>query len=169
MTDSELRDLVLKNLYELRQSGKRFLTANNPPLVSVLSLHETLRICSQLDEDGLVQAKLHKNSSTGNREYVSGTVEITARGVDIVEGNESRKVKFMQTNHISVNNSSNVVVGDHNRVTVNQHIAELERIVDGLNGTPEQKAEAKSLLKRFAEHPLVAAVVSGGVSLLGGE
>ena len=168
MKDAELRDLVLKNLYELRQSGKQFLTPNNPPLVPALSLHETLRICSQLHEDGLVQAKLHKNSSTGNREYDFGTVEITVQGADIVEGNESRKVKLMQTNHISVNNSSNVVVGDHNRVTVTQRITELEHIVDRLNGTPEQKAEAKGLLKRFAEHPLVAAVVSGGVSLLGG-
>lgn len=170
MKDAEIRDLVLKRLYELRNDGPQCLTANNPALISDLSLHEILRICAQLQEDGLLQAKqLHRNSQTRAREYDFGIVEISSQGVGLIEGNPSHKAKQMQTTNISFNNSSNNVIGDHNKVAITQHIVELERMVEQSNGTPEQKKEAKGLLKRFAEHPLVAAVVSGSIGLLGAD
>jgi hypothetical protein len=169
VTDAEKRDLVLRRLYELRNDGPQYLTAKNPPLVADLSLHETLRICAQLHKDGLLQARtLHRSSETRAQEYDFGIVEITSPGVGLIEDNPFHKAKQMQTTHINFNNSSNNVVGNHNKVAITQHIVELERMVDQSNGTPEQKAEAKGLLKRFAEHPLVAAVVSGGIGLLGG-
>ena len=90
-------------------------------------------------------------------------MKISANGVDAVEGNESNKIKLMQSNNISVSNSSNVVVGDNNQITINRHISELENFIDCSSGTPEQKAEAKGLLRRFAEHPLLAAVISGAI------
>jgi hypothetical protein len=77
-------------------------------------------------------------------------------------------VEFVQSKTINVTGSSNIMVGDHNQMSVTQHIAELARVIDNSTGTPEQKAEAKGLLRRLVEHPLVASVAGGAVGLLGG-
>ena len=65
MKDFERREMILMRLYDLRETGEQYLTENNPPLVSELSLNDTPRICADLHELGHVEARsLHRNSST---------------------------------------------------------------------------------------------------------
>lgn len=58
-------------------------------------------------------------------------------------------------------NGENLQIGDHNQITVTQHITELERAIEKSNGTPEQKEEAKGMLQRLSEHPLLVSIAGG--------
>ena len=50
-------------------------------------------------------------------------------------------------------NGENLQIGDHNQITVTQHITEIQRAIEKSNGTPEQKEEAKGVLQRLSENP----------------
>ena len=132
MKDSELRGLVLGSLYDARRKGKLHLTPQNPLLVDSIPFQETLRICKQLDQHGLVEASLHRNLSTRDGEFDYGMVEITAQGVDVAEGNSRSEIKieFMQTNNVNIAHSSGVIVGDGNTQSVNIRLDALLRQID---------------------------------------
>lgn len=68
-----------------------------------------------------------------------------------------------QTIHIT---GSNNIVGNHNQQTVQNSVQELARVIDSSSATPEEKAKAKGLLKKFLEHPLLSAVAGGAMGLL---
>lgn len=171
MKDSELRGTVLRRLYDLRRSGKQFLTASNPALDPSLTLQETLRVCEQLAQHGLVEADLHRNLSTRDGGFDSGIVKITAQGVDVVEGNPSSdiKIEFMQTNNINVTNSSGVVIGDGNSQTITTQLEVLLREIDKSDATESQKADAKTLLRKLVESPAVGAVLGAATQILLGQ
>ena len=97
----------------------------------------------------------------------AGMGKINAFGIDVIEGDAQPdlKVEFVQNKTINISGSSNVIVGDSNVAT--QSVRDLINAIDSSSATPEQKAEAKSLLRSFLEHPLVAAVAGGAVGLLG--
>lgn len=164
MKDTQLRGIILAKYYE-RRRGQMFMPKPDdfdPPIPIV----DILGISDQLGQHGLIEWKALK--------YISGIADgqgkISAFGIDVVEGEATPdiKVEFVQNKSVNITGSSNVVVGDHNQLTVTQHIAELARVIDNSSGTPEQKAEAKSIIRRLAEHPLVAAIAGGAVGLLGG-
>ena len=54
-------------------------------------------------------------------------------------------------------------VGDGNTQNIYNVFQEVIDKIDRADATPEEKAQAKSLLAKFLEHPLTASVV-GGVS-----
>ena len=168
MKDSELRGLVLRSLYDERHRGKLHLSPQNPLLVESLSLQETLRICKQLEQHGLVEANLHRNLSTRDGEYDYGMVEITAQGVDVAEGNSRSEIKieFMQTNNVNIAHSTGVIVGDSNSQSVNAHFDALIRHIDAANVSDTDKAEAKSQLRRFLENPVVNTIFGVAASAL---
>ncbi len=164
MKDTQLRGVILAKYYE-RRRGQIFTPKPkdfDPPIAN----EDILAISDQLGQHGLIEWKVQK--SFGH--IHAGLGKISAFGIDVVEGEAtpSIKVEFVQNKTINVSGSSNVVVGDHNQMSVTQHIAELARVIDNSNGTLEQKAEAKGLLRRLVEHPLVASVAGGAVGLLGG-
>jgi hypothetical protein len=78
------------------------------------------------------------------------------------------KVEFVTNQTINISGSTNVVVGDHNTQTVTKTVHDLIAVIESANAPPEQKAEAKGLLRKFLEHPLLAAVAGGAVALLSG-
>ncbi len=168
MKDSELRGLVLQRLYEQRRRGQMHLTANNPPLNESLPFQETLRICKQLEQHGLVMGTFHRSLDTRDGEYDFGTVEITAHGIDVIEDNRTTEIKieFVQTKNISISGSSNVIVGNDNKMEISSHITQLARAIELVDAPAEQKQSALKLLKQFSQHPLVATIVGaalGGV------
>lgn len=164
MKDTQLRGIILTKYYE-RRRGQIFTPMPedfDPPI----AIEDILAISDQLGQHGLIEWKVLK--SIGN--ISAGLGKISAFGIDVVEGEATPgiKVELVQNKTISVSGSSNVVVGDHNQLSVAQYISKLSQIIDKSNGTPEQKAEAKGLLRRLVEHPLVASIAGGAVGLLGG-
>lgn len=168
MKDSEIRGVVLKRLYDLRRSGKLHLTTANPALDSSLSLNETLRICEQLHQHGLVDANLHRNMSSRDGEFAYGIVQITAHGVDVVEGTPPSdiKIEFMQTNNLTITGSTGVIVGDNNSQNVSVHLEAIARQIETAEVSEGQKSEAKSQLRKFLEHPAVNTIFGIAASAL---
>ena len=164
MKDTQLRGVILAKYYE-RRRGSLF-TPKPEDFDPLIPIEEILAISDQLGEHGLLEWKVLKR--VGN--ITAGLGKITAFGIDVVEGEAQPniKVEFVQTKNINVSGSANVVVGDNNQMSVTQNISDLARFIDNSHGSPEQKAEAKSLLKKLAEHPLVAAVAGGAIALFGG-
>lgn len=164
MKDTQLRGIILAKYYE-RRRGQIFAPQPeefDPPI----AIEDILGISDQLGQHGLIEWKVLKTYGG----ISAGFGKISAFGIDVVEGEATPdiKVEFVQNKTINVSGSSNVVVGDHNKMSVTQHIAELARVIENSSGTPEQKAEAKGLLRRLVEHPLVASIAGGAVGLLGG-
>lgn len=60
----------------------------------------------------------------------------------------------------------NVQIGNHNRQEITNSIETLNNLINSSQGTPQQKEEAKGLLKQLAEHPLVTAIAGGVIGLL---
>lgn len=96
--------------------------------------------------------------------------KISAFGIDVVEGAATPdiKVEFVQNKSINITGSSNVIVGDHNQQNISNYVKEIVRAIDESQATSAEKAEAKGLLRKFIEHPMVTAVAGGAISLLGG-
>ncbi|QCZ26169.1 hypothetical protein [Leclercia adecarboxylata] len=60
----------------------------------------------------------------------------------------------------------NVQIGNHNRQEITTSIETLISLIDNSNAQPQEKEEAISLLRRFAEHPLVTSIAGGAIGLL---
>ncbi len=161
MKDAEIRGLILQYYYARRRESWSLPTPHD--LGAGLTENDILQVANQLAEHNLLEWR--KLGSHGN--IHAGMGKINAFGIDVVEGSARAelKVEFVQNKTINITGSTNVVVGDNNTVT--QSVRDLLSAIECSNGTPEQKAEAKSLLRRFLEHPLVAAVAGGAIGLLG--
>ena len=98
----------------------------------------------------------------------NGLGKISAFGIDVVEESASPdiKVTFVQNQSVNISGSTNVVVGDHNKQTMVQALRDISAAIDASSGSPEQKAEARSLLRQALEHPLLAAIVGGALSAI---
>ncbi|HHT5647847.1 TPA: hypothetical protein ACT1UR_003599 [Raoultella planticola] len=60
----------------------------------------------------------------------------------------------------------NIQIGDHNRQEITNSIETLNNLINSSQGTPPQKEEAKGLLRKLAEHPLLTAIAGGAIGLL---
>ena len=160
MKDSEIRGLILRYYYDRRREG--WSLPKPEDLGGGVTEQDILHVANQLAEHHLLEWR--KLGSHGNLR--AGMGKINAFGVDVVEGGARTelKVEFVQNKTINITGSTNVVVGDNNAVS--QSVRELLTAIESSSGTPEQKAEAKSLLRRFLEHPLVSAVAGGAIGLL---
>lgn len=163
MRDVDLRGALLQKLY-LQRSDRHYLpeaTDFSPAIAPT----EIIRIARQLKEHGLVDANV-VDTIGGESHLLS--IAISARGVDVVEGSKSPDISidFANTQTVNVSGSSNVVVGNYNTLSVQSNVEELVKLIEASKGTPESKAEAKGLLRRFLEHPLLAAAAGGAIGLL---
>ncbi len=70
--------------------------------------------------------------------------------------------------NISISNSQGFQIGDHNTQSIVDSFKQVIERIEQSPGTAEEKAEAKSRLRSFLEHPLTAAVVGGAVGGLTG-
>jgi hypothetical protein len=90
---------------------------------------------------------------------IGGIGEITARGVDVIEGTAHSPIAITLYDHsVSVHESSHVQIGNSNTQNVTVHIGKLIAAVDHSNASEAEKKEAKSLLQKLAENPLVQSV-----------
>ncbi len=65
---------------------------------------------------------------------------------------------------INIHNSTGVQVGDYNTQHIQATFNELIQRIEQSSGSSAEKAEAKSRLAAFLEHPLVGAVLGGTAS-----
>lgn len=161
MKDTELRGIVLQGFYAHRRTdGFMPISKDFEP---ELDMVDVLRISEQLNDHQLLEVKIQRMLGGGG--FVIG--RISAHGVDVIEGEATPEIKvhFVQNHTVNISGSTNVVVGDYNQQNVTQHLEGLVRAIEASGGTPAEKDEAKSRLKSFLEHPLLAAVVGGAISL----
>lgn len=160
MKDSEIRGLILRYYYDRRREG--WSLPKPEDLGGSITEQDILHVADQLAEHHLLEWR--KIGSHG--ELRAGTGKINAFGIDVVEGGtrSELKVELVQNKTININGSTNVVVGDNN--SVSQSVRDLLTAIESSSGTPEQKAEAKSLLRKFLDHPLLSAVAGGAIGLL---
>jgi hypothetical protein len=162
MKDTELRGILLQKYYEHRR-GRYFLPKPEEFDVPISEI-DIIAVSSQLGEHGLLDWKELKTLNS-----IWGNGKISAFGIDVVEGaaKPDIKVEFVQNKTVTISGSSNVIVGDHNQQNISHHVTALEKAIDASSATPEAKQEAKGILRRFAEHPLVTSLAGGAISLLG--
>ena len=70
----------------------------------------------------------------------------------------------MKSTTINIHNSNGVQVGDYNTQHIQATFNELVQQIDRSAASPAEKAEAKSRLAAFLEHPLVTSLLGGAAS-----
>ena len=159
MKDTELRGILLENYYEHRK-GPSFQPEENdfkPPILE----SDIIRISKQLDEHGLIQWTPDDTYGSHDRDYGL----ITAAGIDVVEG-EAEPPIVIKFQNINISSSSNIQIGDQNIQDIKISIENIIQFIDSSSFTTEEKIEAKSKLKEFLKHPIVASVLGAAASVL---
>jgi len=161
MTDNQLRGVVLQKYYNRRREGFfQWKTEDFQDVREEFDAVDLFRVCDQLGEHNLIE---WKSAQGPQGETIGGFGRISAFGVDVVEGHAKAPISITldQSRHITVHSSSNVQIGNANVQDVS---IEIEKVIAAINSSPasdSEKAEAKSLLKKFLEHPLVASIAGG--------
>ncbi|MCI5219051.1 MAG: hypothetical protein D3914_07630 [Candidatus Electrothrix sp. LOE2] len=159
MKDTELRGYILQYYYDRRRKGR--LPAPKPADLDVeVDEQDILQVCDQLGENNLLEWISVKSKGIG---------KINVFGIDVVEGatTPAIKVEFVQHNNntVTITDSTDVnnIIGSNNTLT----LSELVKAVESADASPQEKEEAKSLLRKFLEHPLVSAIAGGAAGMLG--
>ncbi|MBA3023420.1 MAG: hypothetical protein FP821_05925 [Sideroxydans sp.] len=159
MRDQDLRYELLKEIYDQRAEDhvQIGLGAMQSPEQS-----ERIRIARQLAEHGLIKFQMLNL-------HLGGLASITAEGVDVMEGAVKPPIAMNidQRQTININGSSNFQVGHGNTQEIQAGVSILLNAIEKSDASPQQKEEAKTLLRKFLEHPLVSAVAGGAIGLLG--
>lgn len=158
MKDTELQKIVLQTYYDLRDQGPFQWTFEEVPeekFPPVESFGQLARICSQLAEEDLID--WHPLIGGGGQP-VGGHGQIKARGVRVIEGTEESPLGFVVNN---IHNSNNVQVGNHNSISQVINLEKFNAAIDHSKFSQAEKAEAKSALSRFLEHPVIGAIIGG--------
>jgi hypothetical protein len=158
MKDSDLRAMVLQAFYDKRHTDHW----THPPWSSSTPGAERqviANICGQLAEHGLI---LWKEVVSDSRD---GHGRITARGVDVIEGNLTPPIAIHVDRSITVEGSSGVQIGDGNVQGIT--IGELAAAIGNSKATANEKAVAKGLLDTLMENPLVK-IILGKITSGGG-
>ncbi len=157
MTDSELQYVILKWFYE-RRDGE--MACPRPADLGVdASEQAVLRVCSNLGDLMLLDWKQRRRN---DGLIAMGIGRITVNGISAIETPPSpAPAPSVRHQTVNISHSQGFAVGDGNTVSVT--LDSINTLIDQGQGTPQQKAEAKGLLARIAEHPLVAAAVGAAL------
>jgi RIP homotypic interaction motif len=162
MKDNEIRGIVLRAYYDRRRDGEFQWYENDLKNLPKIDRVDLFRACDQLAEHGLINWNpIRLRSGT-----ITGAGKITALGVDVIEGHSHPPDSITLDQSISIHGSSNVQVGSHNVQDISIQIEKLVSAIDHSSASDEEKAEAKSRLKKFLEHPLVASIAGGLASTI---
>ena len=142
-TDAEIRGLILKRLYELHSKSEWVDWDNFHELG--LPQQEVGRYLKELHDLGLAEGKFA--ASGENEEYADIQVRIRARGADAVENPGKRPPEIVI--------GRNIYGAPHMTLDVGK----LNAAIDGSAATLDEKAEAKSLLKRLSENNLLTSLL----------
>jgi len=161
MTDNELRGLILQKYYDRRRGGWfQWKTEDFDDVPVEFDAVDLFRVCDQLGKHGLIE---WKRAAGAPDETIGGFGKISAFGVDVIEGHAKPPISITldHSRHITVHGSSNVQIGNANIQDVSIQIEKIIAAIDSSPASETEKAEAKSLLKKFLEHPLVTSIAGG--------
>lgn len=150
MKDSELRAIVLAKLYELRHTKNLVNPMRELESIDVGG-QVVANICEQLSQQNLIEWRPLRTGFG----IIDAQARITSFGVDVVEGAAEAPIALSIDSSVHVYGSTNVQVGSGNIQGLNLDIEKLNAAIDGATATLEEKAEAKSLLRRMIESPLL--------------
>ena len=155
MKDSEVRGLVLKELYNIRHTNPHAgIPADVPELLKIKS-NVLLGIIWQLKDKGLIEFTFMSGG-----ESMFGRGRISAYGVDVVEETSASPIAVSIDNSVTVHGSQGVQIGGQgNTQTIEMDIGKLINAIDGGSGTMQEKEEAKSVLKAAIENPIVKGAI----------
>jgi len=112
----------------------------------------------QEEEYWVLDAVFHDGGSMA-RDLSNWEIEVTRNRSDLA----SAKPATMQTINVS---GGNVQIGNSNTQEIGVVLAELVATIDSSGASQADRQEAKGHLRRFLEHPLVAAVAGAAASTL---
>lgn len=155
MKDSEVRGLILKKLYDARHGKHQHLSVPEGLAIGDVDIRILGNVTAQLQQQGLIEFKQSLN--TGHR---SGLAWILAPGVDVVEGTTQPPIAITFDHSVNISGSQGVQVGGQGNVqTITMDVEKLLNAVDLGGGTVTEKEEAKSLITKLMENPLVKGAI----------
>ncbi|WP_316162858.1 hypothetical protein [Bradyrhizobium sp. SZCCHNRI20481] len=154
MNDSEARGIVLKKFYDLRGEQSHLEMADLE--TTGLPRNTVERILEQLGEQRLINWNPRNNNMGGPNRYTVIMASISSFGVDVVEGATQPPIAITIDASVNVHGSQGVQVGGQGNVlNVTLDVERLNSFIDSSGASVHDKEEAKGLLKRLAENPLV--------------
>jgi len=99
---------------------------------------------------------------TGGKDILRLTTEGHGRAISVARAKHCVPQSQQPTISIGAINGP-TQIGNHNTQTVEALFQYIATAIDKTEAPPEQKEEAKGLLRRFLEHPLTCAVIGAGV------
>ncbi len=147
MKESEKRDIILRGLYELRNTKEK---ASPTRFLPDLSEEESRRIVEGLNNKGLVTV-----IPISNRRYL---MKINSAGVDYCEEDSfSRQgIPIVSFTNIVVSDSSNIVIqiGDQSEINFNRTEEVLSQILDIRQEVPKSEvsqSQAEMIIEKLGE------------------
>jgi hypothetical protein len=154
MDDNTARGLVLKRLYDLRDVKQSTVPQDFADLG--FEQNKLGRLMEQLADERLINWKPLKG---GMGVYLIFMAQITGQGTKVIEG-IVRSASIKIDNSVNVHGSQGVQIGGQgNTQNVTMDVGKLINAIDGGSGTVQEKEEAKSLLKKVMENPLVKGAI----------
>ena len=160
MTETDLRRALLKAVANLPEDA--LPTTDALADAWGLDAQRVARACRGLVHDGFMTGVLYSDDTAPNSVFLTG---ITSHGRRVVEESLPVWTKPMSTQQITIHNAQNLQVGDGNTMNVQMNLARLEAEIDRMDAPSDQKASAKGLLAKIAEHPLSSAIVGALATL----
>lgn len=158
MKDTEMRGLLLSRYHEHRREAWWY--PNESDVNGALNLDDIFYISEQLAEAGLIDWRPIRSLGT---QHYEGMGHISALGIDVIEG-EARAPFSIVIKNYSVNGDNFGIVGDSNSQSIEPQIELIVSSIDKSSHDEKEKKEAKGLLKKFLEHPLVTAIAGAAVA-----
>ena len=161
MKDSELRAIALRQFYNDRRTGVRVWNEFDVP--QGVDSSDFFAVCGQLAEHRLIEWQPHgKNGARGGRG------KIIAAGIDVVEETVKSPIEitFDHSQTVNIHHSPNAQVGNHNSISTVVNVEKINAAIDHSNFSAAEKAEAKSRLSKFLDHPIIASIFGGLASTI---
>ena len=87
-----------------------------------------------------------------------------ARATSVEKANHQKETNAPVQN-ITINQAGNVQVGNNNTIDIQNTFSEIIQKIENSDASSEQKEEAKGLIKKLINHPIIADVLSGSALL----
>jgi hypothetical protein len=156
--DADRRKVILQRIYDERHEHS--WTAF--PLPEITSQDEQIiaaNICRQLDQAGLIEWK------TPAPGQPLGMARIRDLGVKVIEGKINSPIAITIDRRVTIAGSSHVQIGDGNVQDIRMNAEKIVVAINSSTATEAEKEEAKSLLQRVLDNPLLSRFIGwlGGV------
>jgi hypothetical protein len=160
MNDGEVRGLVLRRRYDLRNEFETVYPKHLTELSDKLGKRRLTNVLSQLSDLGLIYYKPH--TSLNGTDFFQ--TRILGPGVDVVEGRTKPPTSIAVDKSITVQNSQNVMAGGAgNTQNVTMNIEKMKSFIDNSEAPRIEKEEAKSLLQTLSENKLIQAALAAAM------